>query len=147
MGPALPALQAGWLAELAGITSPSAEKPATCDDCAMWRGSPAAGTKVAFSRETKCCTYPPNLANFLVGGALRPGERDAGRASVHARIAARVGVTPLGLDWPAPTALLATHARHEFGRSVALRCPHYVGPPRPAGRADRLPHARGGEPA
>jgi hypothetical protein len=126
MGPALPALQNGWLADLTGITSPSAEKPATCDDCAMWHGSRAAETKVAFSRETKCCTYTPNLANFLVGGALLPGEREAGRSSVQARIAARVGVTPLGLDRPAPTALLSTHARHEFGRSVALRCPHYV---------------------
>jgi len=71
----------------------------------------------------------PALPNFLVGRIL--GDDDpalaAGRASVERRIDARVGVTPLGLDRPPVHALLyRLGAEGAFGRSRALRCPHYL---------------------
>lgn len=94
----------------------------------MWpNGTPASET-LAFSRETKCCTYVPTLPNFLVGRIL--GDRDPafaeGRATVEQRIDARVGVTPLGVASPPVHQLLYTHGGpHAFGRATTLRCPHY----------------------
>ncbi len=119
----LPPLYAGWLAE-AGIGLPE-ETTATCDTCVMCPkadGTPPLG-RWAFRPDVKCCTYTPALPNFLVGRIL--GEGDPGRASVEDRIAAGVGVSPLGLVAP-----LQEHLKRQApaaaGRSVALRCPHFV---------------------
>jgi len=121
----LPPMQAAWLEEILEGPIP-AETRATCDDCAMCNDV-AAGAS-SFNPETKCCTYTPALANFLVGQVLAdPDTSGAGRASVSARIAAGVAVTPLGLGAPAVAELLYRHgAAGGFGLSRALRCPHYV---------------------
>jgi hypothetical protein len=90
-------------------------------------GTPAAGTLV-FSPDTKCCTYVPDLPNFLVGRILDdqdPAFAD-GRATIEQRIDARVGVTPLGLARPPVHQLLYTQGGPQvFGRAKTLRCPHY----------------------
>lgn len=124
----LPPLYAGWIADLLDGPLPH-EGEATCEDCAMW---PSAGVPVsagiAFNRETKCCTYIPALPNFLVGRIVEDNDPALapGRASVEARIDARLGVTPLGIDRPPVHALLyQTGMSSAFGRSRALRCPHY----------------------
>jgi Fe-S-cluster containining protein len=84
--------------------------------------------RIYFDAIGKCCTYVPNLPNFLVGRILADGdpEAEAGRASVAERIADGVGVTPLGLA-PAPVhSLLYRNSGEAFGRNKALRCPHYI---------------------
>jgi hypothetical protein len=76
----------------------------------------------------KCCTYVPTLPNFLVGRILLDPapESAAGKASVEARIVAGAGVSPAGLAQPAAYGLLYESAPEAFGRSVSMRCPHYL---------------------
>ena len=63
----LPPLYAGWIDDLLDGPLPH-ESEATCEDCAMWPSArTSASATLAFNRETKCCTYVPALANFLVG--------------------------------------------------------------------------------
>ena len=51
-----------------------------------------------FNPNVKCCSYLPELWNFLVGGLLDDEHADpAGRASIEARIDSGAGVTPLCL--------------------------------------------------
>ncbi len=103
------------------------ETRATCDRCAMCEG--VAPEMTAFNPATKCCTYTPSLPNFLVGRVLADQDPagEAGRASVRARIASGIEVTPLGLGVPASYGLLYRHgAERTFGQALAMRCPHYV---------------------
>ena len=129
-GSPLPPLYAGWAAEL--LTGPVPdESQATCSDCAMCSTSaaPASASEFFFNPRTKCCTYVPALANFLVGRILADDEPASarGRASVESRLQAGVAVTPLGLGQP-PTFrfLYDKTVPGSFGHSVALRCPHYL---------------------
>ena len=126
---ALPPRYAAWMDDALGGALPG-ESLATCGDCAMAPppGRPATGG-LYFLADVKCCGYVPTLPNFLVGGIL--ADRDpalgAGRRSVQQRIAARVGVTPLGLTRPpAGAALYELSASHTFGRTREGRCPHFV---------------------
>jgi Fe-S-cluster containining protein len=124
----LPPLYARWMDALLGESVPP-EARATCEDCAMCAPDGAAepGT-LYFSPRVKCCTYQPKLANFLVGRALedRDSAFSAGRATLERRIDSGVGVTPLGLEPPATYGLLYEHGSAGFGRSEAMRCPHYI---------------------
>jgi hypothetical protein len=113
-------MQRGWYEAVLHEAPPAPEPAATCERCVMCQGA----TPV-FAASTKCCTFTPKLANFLVGGALRDTQ-DVGLVSVRSRIAARVGVTPLGLDRSVAAQVLGRHALTQFGRAEALRCPHLV---------------------
>ncbi len=124
----LPARQAAWVRDLLGDDALPAEPNATCDACAMLRDEddPAGGTW--FDPTTRCCTYLPDMANFLVGAALDDEASAFGAASVRARIASGVGATPLGLQQTR-----AFHATYDgnaaaFGRDPSLRCPHFEVP-------------------
>ncbi len=123
LGPAdaaLPPLQARWLAAALDDATLPVESNATCDDCAMLADPSVPAGSLVFSPATRCCTYLPTLANFLVGGALRDGS-----ASVRRRLAEGVALSPLGLGADAAV-LLAEHTdRERFGRDPSLRCPHY----------------------
>jgi hypothetical protein len=124
----LPPLYAGWIAGLLDGPLPH-ESEATCERCAMWppTGAPA-DADLYFHPDTKCCTYVPEIPNFLVGRILDDPDPALapGRASVERRLDARVGVTPLGLARPPAQVLLYQHgAPAGFGRAVSLRCPHY----------------------
>ncbi len=82
-----------------------------------------------FDPRSKCCTYIPELPNYVVGRILLDAAPDAadGRASVVARITAGHQVTPLGLDKPPAFAVLyGNNGAELFGRAVELRCPHYL---------------------
>jgi len=86
------------------------------------------GEALYFHPDTKCCTYIPELPNFLVGRILTDEDPALapGRASVERRIDERIGVTPLGLQRPPVHLLLYQHGSQSgFGRAVSLRCPHY----------------------
>jgi hypothetical protein len=106
------------------------ETEATCEDCAMCaRPGQAEASEVFFDPRTKCCTYVPRLANFLVGRLLADDDPAAatGRVTVETRLRSGVGVTPLGLDQPATFQILYENtATNAFGRSPGLRCPHYL---------------------
>lgn len=124
----LPPLYAGWMESLLEGAVPP-EPRATCDDCAMCASEgPAADSRMEyFSPNVKCCTYEPDLANYLVGRALEdPDLAPAGAAGLGRRIDRAVGVTPLGLAPSAAYQVLYDHAPAAFGRAGALLCPHYV---------------------
>lgn len=127
----LPPLYARWMDELlAGPIAP--ETNATCADCAMCRKGDTDLSQANFwEADVKCCSYQPRLANFLVGGALLddPGDDSvarAGRAQLEARIDAGIAVSPLGVHQNPAYMLLYKGAQNAFGKSRALRCPHWV---------------------
>jgi hypothetical protein len=132
----LPPLYAAWMDELLGSSIPP-ETESTCDDCAMCAkpGEPLNDAMQFFSPQVKCCSYLPELPNFLVGRILSEtggfrGDKDPswqhGRASVEARLRAGVAVTPLGLGRTPTYGVLYAHSSGAFGRSRAMRCPHYL---------------------
>jgi hypothetical protein len=124
---ALPPLYARWADELLQAPLPD-ELHATCHDCAMLprEGEARPAGQDFFDPVAKCCTYQPALPNFLVGRIL--GDAGApGRASVEARIDARAGVSPLGLEMPpAYQAVYHETAITAFGHARGLRCPHHL---------------------
>jgi hypothetical protein len=125
---ALPPLYLGWVNEVLAGPLPD-EKEATCHDCAMCAPESTPMHGEFFDRSTKCCTYIPELFNFLVGRVLNdtPADEAArkGRASVEARIAAGVAVTPLGLGRPRPYLMMYRASTDAFGHARAMKCPHY----------------------
>jgi hypothetical protein len=125
----LPPLYARWMGELLAAPIPR-ETEATCDDCAM---CPRPGERTDgahfFRPDVKCCSYVPVLHNFLVGLIL--AETDpaaaAGRATLEARLDARIGATPLALACPPlQRALYRLGAPGAFGQARGLRCPHFL---------------------
>lgn len=124
----LPVLHERWVRQLLPSAVP-AETEATCSDCAMCaeRGSRLRGA-MFFEPGVKCCTFFPELANFLVGGILLDGDPSlaAGRAAIEQRLAGRVGVTPLGIAPSAAQRLLFERGTRGFGRSRALLCPYFT---------------------
>lgn len=126
----LPPLYAAWMDDLFAAPIPS-ESDATCDDCAMCAGSDeekeASGT--FFDPHVKCCSYVPELPNYLVGGVLADTSTtfEMGRASMAKRLEAGVAVTPLGIGQPPAFALIYERAgAAAFGQSHTLICPHFV---------------------
>ncbi len=114
--------------DAAGAEAPR-EEIATCSSCVMLAppGVEASGTTY-FNEATKCCTFLPELHNFLVGGVLDdPDNHVTGTASLERRIDAGVEVTPLGLG-RARSFLLVYEDGGDlvFGRAQGLRCPHYI---------------------
>jgi hypothetical protein len=87
-----------------------------------------AATDAHFDPTTKCCTYQPALANFLVGGLVADTDPAIaeGRARVRERIAKRIAVTPLGVMPPSHFAHLYKPASGTFGHARSLRCPYYA---------------------
>ncbi len=102
------------------------ETEATCDDCAMCGDEAPRGAM--FDPRSKCCTYLPDIPNFLVGRILDGPTSKKGRATVVARLDAKIAVTPLGLRIPKPYGLLYRHAQKSegFGRTPSLLCQHYL---------------------
>lgn len=125
----LPGLYAKWITELLGGVIPG-ESRATCGSCAMCarEGQESASASYYFDPVVKCCSYVPDLHNFLVGRILSDADPavQQGRATVEKRIADAVGVTPLGIKQPPVYALLYGRSLEAFGRSRTLRCPHYL---------------------
>lgn len=118
---ALPPLHGAVFLALTGLPNPRSEPRATCGDCVMCAGVQRSGTRVAFSPDSKCCTYIPNLPNFLTGRALA----GPGRQSVLDRIGRRAAVTPLGLGLSQQDLRRLVGTQSHFGQDV-VRCPHYV---------------------
>lgn len=125
----LPPLYAAWMDEaLSGGHIPS-ETDATCNNCAMLPDDKEqTDSNQYFNPQTKCCTYLPELHNFLAGRILSD-ENPAftkGRATVEARLKASIGVTPLGIGSTSLYSLLYNNSSDLFGRAGSMRCPHYI---------------------
>lgn len=126
----LPPLYSAWMVHALEGPLPQ-ETKATCDNCVM---CPSASTPIEpgasyFHPETKCCTYLPELPNFLIGRILADESPDlrAGRLTVEERMQKRAAVTPLGFGQDAVYHLLSEQGNGTlFGKSRALRCPHYL---------------------
>src|SRR5262245_22834480 len=107
-----------------------AESKATCDSCAMCPPKDAAvpRAELFYSPVTKCCTFLPEIANFLVGGILTDDDPGlaAGRLTIEQRIDSGVGVTPLGLIRSAKYNLLYNQGRGAFGQAKSMECPHHL---------------------
>jgi hypothetical protein len=127
----LPPLYAPWIEGVLGGPVPE-ERHATCSACAMCKPTAAKAATASltlFDPATKCCTYVPTLPNFLVGLILENDDPAAipGRVSIERRIAAGIGITPLGLQPNPHYVLIYKHAGSDlFGRTPGLRCPHYL---------------------
>jgi len=124
----LPPVYGGILSEDLGVPA-VVETRATCDQCEMCNkgNMPESVEAVYFRPDTKCCTYHPSLANYLVGSILKDPnpEMAEGQRRIRERIASRIGVTPHCLAPPAKYLLLYRASRGSaFGRSPALNCPY-----------------------
>jgi hypothetical protein len=105
------------------------ESNATCGDCAMVVSeADAAAGAVGFSPSTKCCTFTPDIWNFLAGGVLLDDDPASarGKAGVEARIDAGSAVTPLGLRRTRTYQVLYESSVDLFGHSKTMLCPHYI---------------------
>lgn len=124
MSDALPEPYNRWITELVG-EPPQAEAPSSCADCVMCPTSRGAIAGVStFSPNAKCCTYLPDLANFLVGKALISGDPVAVK-SVRARMASGPDATPMGLWRDAAKTTLYDNDPQYMGKAE-LACPHYL---------------------
>jgi hypothetical protein len=106
------------------------ETKATCDSCAMLPPKDASVPRgdLYYSPVTKCCTFLPELANYLVGRILADDDPElaVGRATVERRIDAGVDVSPLGLGRSAKYSLLYNQGRRGFGQAKSMECPHHL---------------------
>src|SRR4051812_46370615 len=129
----LPPLYARWMREFLGGPIPE-ETKATCHDCAMCAKPGQAATPqlqmLLFNPKSKCCTYMPDLPNFLVGRILDEPNPDfvPGRASVITRLENKAGVGLLGMNHTRAFDVLYNYGTSQgaFGRSQTLRCPYYI---------------------
>lgn len=98
------------------------ETRSDCGNCPLVsEGERGVAYPFAMSRDARCCTAQPNLANFLVG---RAGDRDV----IRARLANRDGVSAWGIR--ATTGYddeFSLRAKQGFGRDLGMRCPFWVG--------------------
>jgi hypothetical protein len=81
-----------------------------------------------FEPSTKCCTYVPEVFNFLVGNVLLDESAAAqfGRKTIEERLTAGMAVTPLSLGIPGAYRIIYDSSPNLFGRAPSMRCPHYL---------------------
>lgn len=121
----LPPLYARWMHE--ALSGPLPMEPdATCDQCAMLEtaGEALSVGATFFHPQTKCCTFMPELPNFLAGRAL--ADPRASQATVIARMQTKIAVTPFGLGRSQRYRTLYEQHTDAFGQLESMRCPHYV---------------------
>ncbi len=108
------------LLELSG--EPEGEARAECENCPMVKAVDRAAGPRSFHPDIRCCGVHPQLANVLVGRALRAGGY--GADALRDRIGERDGVSPWGIYPPADVhARYEARAPHGFGTDDSLRCP------------------------
>ena len=97
-------------------------------ECPLWVISGQTVPGIQFHSASKCCTYIPDLPNYLIGAIFRdpdPGFAEM-KAVVKRELQSHLIVTPLGAN--SPDEYSAVYARNvdSFGQNVSLRCPFYV---------------------
>lgn len=124
----LPPLYSRWMSDALRHPIPE-ERKATCSNCAMCSGDPASEEGVVhFSPDTKCCTYNPDIPNFLAGAILKDSNPDS--AEGKTRFLSRFGRTAI-LRPQGVCPSLAESASHTvlndgFGSDPSMLCPHYI---------------------
>jgi hypothetical protein len=125
-GSSLPPLYERWIEELLQA-SPPVETRSTCHHCPMISEQPERNaSEHRFHPQTKCCTYWPEIPNFLAGFILQENdaEFEKARAQTELFLTREMTVTPLGASPPA--AFLARYNQLKlFGTDPGLRCPFY----------------------
>lgn len=116
---ALPPLMRAWVSAALDPAIVPVEHRADCRACPM-----VGEGDDAFHAEVRCCTYEPVLANFQVGAFFRRVDPrlERGRQRLAARIRARAGVTPLGIDRPPTYPLWRAADEARFGKDAELAC-------------------------
>lgn len=133
----LPPLYQRWVESLLPHGIPR-EHVATCLDCVMCAKSPeeAAAGYGFFNPKTKCCTYHPNVPNYLAGRALdvdSPGGR-VFHSFVASDTSDPMKVTLFGVSPNAKAALLYdADGKQGFGHDDDLLCPYVIGVDSPEG--------------
>jgi len=108
------------------------ETLATCSNCAMVCNDPSKKDQLAqktYLPDRKCCTYHPNIPNYLIGGLLSDTDPSMteGKNRIREKIKARTGVTPLGVYSPKYYSVLyKSGSSSGFGLSKNLICPYFV---------------------
>jgi hypothetical protein len=126
---AYPPWLAPWLRAMS-LAPPPREARANCAACVMCSDDDwtVRHPLHRYRVDLRCCTFTPELANFVVGGMLANPETvlPEAMAALQRRIDSEEG-TPMGL-----VCSPADDARYEgsvgsggFGRDPALRCPFY----------------------
>lgn len=120
----LPRLYEKWLREGAYGDIPR-ESKADCANCPLCRGTESLDT---YRPDTKCCTYFPDLPNFLVGAILvDPDTHPQVLHSISDRIDDQSCASPLGITRPPLYALTYDAVKDRcFGRVPSFLCPYYV---------------------
>jgi len=126
----LPPLYAKWLREV--VTGPiPAETKATCASCAMCKDDSKrpAVLSIYFEPAIKCCTYMPEMFNFLVGNLLADSGSDSnlksGQRALELRIAQKIAVSPYGVGATPKFNRLYKNSGTDFGKNPELLCPYY----------------------
>lgn len=126
MDESLPPLYARWMDEFLKAPVP-AESRSTCHDCPMISEDAARNTSgFRFDPHTKCCTYWPEIPNFLAGLILNdpdPAFAKA-RAKMESLMMNGVTLTPLGAS-PPPSFFVQYKNETSFGTNPSLLCPFY----------------------
>ena len=81
-----------------------------------------------FNEKTKCCTYIPNIPNYLVGNILSEDNilAQTGKERITNTIDKRIDVTPKGIAPPKIFGLLYDKfKKNGFGHSDKFVCPYY----------------------
>ena len=104
------------------------ERRADCTNCAMCTTE----AQNSFHPDTRCCTFYPELPNFVLGAIL--GSSDPllaeGQAVIRDLLTVEAHVKPEGLMRPPAytAAFKEMMDRRAFGQTPALRCPFYQSP-------------------
>lgn len=104
------------------------ETRATCDNCAMCdHGDPSPVKMEFFLPDAKCCTYFPQLPNYLVGAILADSSpaMEEGKRRIREQIKSRFGATPHYLARPRKMTLILQGYADGFGRAKSLLCPYF----------------------
>ena len=122
----LPPLYSKWMDQLLKGPIP-AETEATCHACPMCETGERNKSEIQFNPLTKCCSYMPELPNFLIGRIVRDKSADSMRAKdlFDSKLPTDVVVTPLGIN-PSVSYNAAYRANAEFGRDINLQCPYFL---------------------
>lgn len=125
----LPLNYSKWIYEIIQGSIPT-EKLATCHDCAMCKKTeePEESAGLYFDPKVRCCSYIPELPNFLIGRILLENDPKnvPGRDKLIDRINGKLHATPLGLGSGKLYNLTYNNSGDAFGTSHHLRCPYYV---------------------
>lgn len=124
----LPRLTAKWIDGVLRGRQIPAETEATCDACAMVPSVGGPPVTRPYNPHTKCCTYTPELPNYLVGAVLVDEDSDAqrGRATLEERLRQKQGVSPLMVRGsPLQEVMYRFGSARGFGTTAALLCPYY----------------------